>query len=237
MRGLPRAKPRETNSCGADRREATPLSKWHCDRPLSPASAWAKGRERPRRRCDRIERARRRGAKRGHGKNSTHNAEAEETGGDEARQAKILAWWRRCGRRFPWRETRDPYRILLAEVLLQRTAAEQVVPVYEKLTRDYPAPFDLAHADAASLAGYFRSTGPARPGEDSPGDRPAHRGPLARPGPQEQAETDGRPRHRRVHGKCRAVPSLGRSTTHGRLAGGAPYKALSWSAGDACAQA
>ena len=62
------------------------------------------------------------------------------------------------GRRFPWRETRDPYHVLLAEVLLQRTAAEQVVPVYGRLVRDYPTAPDLA-AQPAALAKYFRSTG------------------------------------------------------------------------------
>ena len=43
----------------------------------------------------------------------------------------LLEWWSSVGRRnFPWRYTHDPFKIILAEILLHRTRAEQVVPLY-----------------------------------------------------------------------------------------------------------
>lgn len=50
----------------------------------------------------------------------------------------LLQWGVTHFRVFPWRETRDPYRILLAEILLHRTQVRQVTPVYERLVSRYP---------------------------------------------------------------------------------------------------
>ena len=44
----------------------------------------------------------------------------------------LLVWWKKNKRNYPWRETRDPYAIAIAEVLLHRTRADQVVPTYKK---------------------------------------------------------------------------------------------------------
>ena len=46
-----------------------------------------------------------------------------------------LEWYGRRGRRFPWRGERDPYRVLVAAVLLQRTRAEAAAPVYLEFVR------------------------------------------------------------------------------------------------------
>lgn len=43
---------------------------------------------------------------------------------------KIMKWFEKNGRRYPWRETSDPFQILIAEMMLQRTKADQVKPVY-----------------------------------------------------------------------------------------------------------
>ncbi len=59
----------------------------------------------------------------------------------------LLAWYRRSARDFPWRRTRDPYRIWLAEVLLQQTRAETAVPYYERLVRAFPTVERLAKAN------------------------------------------------------------------------------------------
>jgi A/G-specific adenine glycosylase len=56
----------------------------------------------------------------------------------------LIGWARLHGRRFPWRQTRIPYRILLAEVLLHRTRAAAVVPVYRRLVGLCPTPSALA---------------------------------------------------------------------------------------------
>lgn len=57
---------------------------------------------------------------------------------------KLTRWWKFYGRKFPWRETEDPYKILVAEVLLHRTRAEQVVPVYSAFISEFPDIFSLA---------------------------------------------------------------------------------------------
>ena len=47
--------------------------------------------------------------------------------------SRLAAWQRRHGRRgLPWQGTRDPYRIWLAEVMLQQTQVAAVIPYYER---------------------------------------------------------------------------------------------------------
>lgn len=58
---------------------------------------------------------------------------------------RLLVWGEIHLRDFPWRATRDPYAVLVAEVLLHRTQALQVVPVYHELVARYP--------DAVAFAG------------------------------------------------------------------------------------
>jgi len=54
-------------------------------------------------------------------------------------------------RKFPWRKTKNPYKIIVAEIMLQRTKADQVVPVYEKFMKIYPKPSSLAKAKMRDL--------------------------------------------------------------------------------------
>jgi len=61
-------------------------------------------------------------------------------------------WWLARGRRFPWREDRTPYRVLVSEVLLHRTRAGSVAPIYERFIGRYPSPVVLASADDSELA-------------------------------------------------------------------------------------
>jgi A/G-specific adenine glycosylase len=63
----------------------------------------------------------------------------------------LLQWGRENFRAFPWRLTRDPYKILLSEVMLHRTQAVQVVPVYENFVRQYPDLPALAKASKDDL--------------------------------------------------------------------------------------
>lgn len=50
----------------------------------------------------------------------------------------LLRWWKINQRKFPWRKTNDPYHILISEVFLHRTKAEQVVPVYIEFLKNFP---------------------------------------------------------------------------------------------------
>ena len=52
--------------------------------------------------------------------------------------AALVRWFRRVRRPLPWRSTRDPYRIWLAEVLLQQTRVAQAIPYFERFVARYP---------------------------------------------------------------------------------------------------
>ena len=66
------------------------------------------------------------------------------------------------GRDFPWRETRNPYHILIAEVLLRQTQAARVVDPYFHLINTYPDPASLSEADVDALRQWFRPLGLVR---------------------------------------------------------------------------
>ncbi len=60
---------------------------------------------------------------------------------------QLLAWYRRNGRSLPWRETRDPYHILVSEVMLQQTQVDRVLPKYREWLDRYPSFEALATAE------------------------------------------------------------------------------------------
>ena len=64
---------------------------------------------------------------------------------------KLLDWYGKFGRKFPWRRESGPYVILITEVLLQKTRAEAVVPIFNKFFKKYPTIFDLARSDVESV--------------------------------------------------------------------------------------
>lgn len=74
----------------------------------------------------------------------------------------MLAWGRKNRRSFPWRETDDPWRVLVAEVLLQRSRGKTVARVYEELFRRWPDAAALSRAREASLASVIRPLGLVR---------------------------------------------------------------------------
>ena len=63
----------------------------------------------------------------------------------------LISWGEKHFRPFPWRLTTDPYRILVAEILLHRTQVKQMKPVYESFIARYPDIHTLAQADKESL--------------------------------------------------------------------------------------
>lgn len=73
--------------------------------------------------------------------------------------ALLLPWAEARGRTFPWRSTRDPWRILLAEVLLQRSRAKTVAKVYTDVLDRWPDPVALATAPLDELAATIRPLG------------------------------------------------------------------------------
>jgi len=71
----------------------------------------------------------------------------------------LLSWAKDNTRDFPWRKTNDPYRILIAEIMLQRTKADQVVPSFENFVLNYPNPQVLDKTSLEDVRKSIRSLG------------------------------------------------------------------------------
>ncbi|MGL6280705.1 MAG: A/G-specific adenine glycosylase [Gaiella sp.] len=63
----------------------------------------------------------------------------------------LLAWYATSARDLPWRHTRDPYAILVSEVMLQQTQVDRVVPRYLAWLERWPTPAALADASPAEV--------------------------------------------------------------------------------------
>jgi A/G-specific adenine glycosylase len=72
---------------------------------------------------------------------------------------RLLEWYRRNGRDLPWRETRDPYRILVSEVMLQQTQVDRVLPKYHEWIEKYPTLGALAAAPEEEVSQTWRPLG------------------------------------------------------------------------------
>src|SRR5262249_14217609 len=76
--------------------------------------------------------------------------------------ARLTEWYDGAKRALPWRKTRDPYEILVSEIMLQQTRAQTVIPYYEKFLQRFPTAQSLARAGDAELLrlwsglGYYR---------------------------------------------------------------------------------
>lgn len=68
-----------------------------------------------------------------------------------AYQRTVLHWYRRHGRRLPWRGIRDPYRILISEIMLQQTQVSRVLRKYPIFLKAFPTIHALAGAQRAAV--------------------------------------------------------------------------------------
>ena len=57
---------------------------------------------------------------------------------------KLVGWYRKHKRSFPWRDSEDPYDVWISEIMLQQTRVSAVIPYYERFLKDLP--------DVAALA-------------------------------------------------------------------------------------
>ena len=71
----------------------------------------------------------------------------------------VLDWFRENGRDLPWRRTRDPYAILVSEVMLQQTQVERVVPRYLRWLERWPSAGALAAAPLADVIREWQGLG------------------------------------------------------------------------------
>jgi A/G-specific adenine glycosylase len=69
----------------------------------------------------------------------------------KAIRESLLAWYRRHGRQLPWRETTDPYRIWVSEVMLQQTQVRTVIDYYRNFINRFPDLQALAGADQQAV--------------------------------------------------------------------------------------
>lgn len=75
---------------------------------------------------------------------------------------RLLAWFRRHGRDLPWRRTRDPYQILVSEVMLQQTQVTRVTAYWPRFLERFPTLDRLAAAQPGQVReawaglGYYR---------------------------------------------------------------------------------
>jgi A/G-specific adenine glycosylase len=76
----------------------------------------------------------------------------------------LLAWFDEHGRDLPWRRTRDPYAILVSEVMLQQTQVERVVPRYHAWLERWPTVEALAAAPPADVIREWQGLGYNRRG-------------------------------------------------------------------------
>lgn len=77
-------------------------------------------------------------------------------------RSAILRWSSRSSRSFPWRDTADPFHVLVGEVLLQRTRGEHVAEVYCRFVERWPTPEALGRASVRSIASMIRPLGLAK---------------------------------------------------------------------------
>ncbi|MGH3072884.1 MAG: A/G-specific adenine glycosylase [Gaiellaceae bacterium] len=71
----------------------------------------------------------------------------------------LRAWFEINGRALPWRETRDPYAILVSEVMLQQTQVERVLPRWRSWLERWPTVAALAGASAADVIREWQGLG------------------------------------------------------------------------------
>jgi A/G-specific adenine glycosylase len=70
-------------------------------------------------------------------------------------QDALIAWYEDDHRSFPWRETTDPYEILVSEVMSQQTQLGRVEEAWEAFLQRWPAAAELAAADRGAVVGFW----------------------------------------------------------------------------------
>ena len=71
----------------------------------------------------------------------------------------LLEWARENSRSYPWRTTKDPYELLIAELMLRRTRADQVERVYRKFLKRFPDQEALISAQPKELRKILKPLG------------------------------------------------------------------------------
>ena len=76
-----------------------------------------------------------------------------------SRHTELIGWWESKQRDLPWRRTRDPWLVLVSEVMLQQTQVERVLPYFEAFAERWPTPAMCAQADLAEVLAAWQGLG------------------------------------------------------------------------------
>lgn len=74
-------------------------------------------------------------------------------------RSRVLRWYDQHGRKLPWRQSADPYRIWISEIMLQQTTVAAVVPYFERFLKRFPTVEDLAKADQQDVLKQWEGLG------------------------------------------------------------------------------
>lgn len=72
---------------------------------------------------------------------------------------QLISWYQHQKRDLPWRQTHDPYKIWLSEIILQQTRVKQGMPYYERFVDQYPTVNDLAKAPESEVLRLWQGLG------------------------------------------------------------------------------
>lgn len=76
-----------------------------------------------------------------------------------AARRRLLSWYRAHGRSLPWRESADPYHVLVSEIMLQQTRVSAVIPYYQRFLRRFPTLDALASASVDEVLAVWSGLG------------------------------------------------------------------------------
>ena len=68
-------------------------------------------------------------------------------------------WFNKNARKLPWRETTDPYKIWISEVMLQQTTVNAVIPYYERWIKEFPSVDHVAKAPLQKILKQWQGLG------------------------------------------------------------------------------
>ena len=74
-------------------------------------------------------------------------------------QKQLLSWYDKTKRDLPWRRTKDPYKILVSEIMLQQTQVDTVIPYYERWIKRFPDFQTLACAKEPDVLKFWQGLG------------------------------------------------------------------------------
>jgi A/G-specific adenine glycosylase len=92
-------------------------------------------------------------------KHQRHDGQPPSVSSRRSFRRKLLDWYDQNGRTLPWRETSDPYHILVSEIMLQQTQVDRVLPKYHEWLSKYPSFEALADAPERDVTETWRPLG------------------------------------------------------------------------------